>query len=164
MSKLLPIEHKVSFVAKDYETAFHANTRHVSQITILRGWSLTVCLGYIGFIASVRPEEFFILLPLEIVLLLFMYLETRQRDLMVINDKNVREIEKIFMETDPERFSDMIKCYKFRDLQLTEHRASVGQMRKLKERCRKMFAKGMIAWHLLLFSLVVFTYIAIVLV
>lgn len=160
MSAPSPLESKVLVIAKEIDTAFEAYTRDFSQIATIRGWTLTLALAYTGFLISIRSTSPVTILPLGVVLLLFMYLESRERMEMSLNGDEVCKVEEIFMENDPAKFTDMIQQYEFRDMRQKKQRTS--RIQRWKAQIGHIRALSIIAWYSLLFLLTAGTWVAIV--
>ncbi|MBI5649479.1 MAG: hypothetical protein HZC40_03380 [Chloroflexi bacterium] len=161
MSNISPLEHKISIIAKEIDTGFESYTRHFAQRATLRGWTITLALAYMGFLISIKSNNFLAVLPFAIVLLLFMYIESGEIATMALDGSEVREVEKIFMESDPTKFTVLIQQYEFRDIRL--HKQQPSGIRGRIARLKYMLSLGMIAWYSFLLLLVLATYTAIVL-
>ena len=159
MSNLNPIEHKVSIVVKDLDTAFEVYSRYVTRLTSLRGWTVTILLAYMGFLISNKTDKVIALLPLGLILLLFMYLEAVYRGELRFLAKEVREVQEIFMEDDPAKFADRIRDYTFRDLRA--HAVRETRMNRMIKPLKFMLLPETIAWYFLLLLLAVACYLEI---
>lgn len=155
MSELDPMKEKVAMIGKELDTGFLVFNRSATQLFTMQGWTLTVVLAYLAFMASIKADNALILLPLLVVLLLFMYMEAFHRRDMHWTAKEICDVEKMFMETDPTMFTENVRQYKFRDIRL--HAEKQRQPLPFKY----LFNGKVIVWYLLLFVLIYVGYIGI---
>ena len=155
MSDLDPMKEKVAIIAKELDTGFLVFNRSATQLFTMQGWTLTVVLAYLAFMASIKADNALILLPLLIVLLLFMYMEAFHRRDMHWTAKEICAVESIFMEADPARFTEIVKEYKFRDIRLHTEKEKQPWPFKYLVNVR------VIVWYLLLFVLIYICYVGI---
>jgi hypothetical protein len=116
MDDINPIKEKVTIIAKDIDMQFQFFNRSAMQLSTLQGWTLTVVLAYLAFLASIRAHSALTLLPLGFVILLFMFLEVRLRRDLFSACSEMRDIERVFMESNPVKFTEDVKKYVFRDM------------------------------------------------
>ena len=154
---IVPLKEKISIIKNDLVTAFNAYTRHESNINILRGWSLTLFIGFEGLLVGLKPESLIIFVPYIIVQVFFMYLEARQTSLMLYIGNEARKVEKIFMETNTQKFIAKINKYKFRDLRIKKEVNPFFQRHLIN--IKLMFSFGRIIWYSSLIVTILITWI-----
>ena len=97
--------------------------------------------------------------PFVIVVMLFVYLEAGQKQVMDFDGSEVRGIEAIFMETDPTAFAKKIEQYEFRDIRLNKMQSPFW--RSLFERTKHSFSKSVVVWYGFQVLSVIATYLAV---
>lgn len=160
MTNLTPADYKADVIVKDWEIAHATYQGHFNYISTLRGWTVTLLLAYIGFLVSIKSDNFLIILPFVIVLLVFMYLEGGARARAALLVDEIRGIERIFMESDAVKFTELVRAYEFRDIR--PYRLSAGGLRERIHILRYMLRSTIVGWHLALLLLVTAAYLAIV--
>lgn len=150
------VDQKVSVVLKDLDTAFQVYGRCASQIDNLRGWSLTLLLAYVTFLISIKPSTVLVLVPFVVTMMLFMYLEGRRRREQSFLGNEVRQVERIFMETDHSKFIQLIKEYEFRDLR--GHGMRVRRAERIMITSKSVLSVTVVGWYSLLIMLAVAGY------
>src|SRR5437588_2651276 len=137
------LREKVAIIAKDLDSGYLVFNRFATNLMTLRGWSLTLVLGFVTFLIHINARSPLLLGPLAIVLILFMYLEASdRRDMASVRDSICRT-QHIFMESDPRLFTERVKNYKFRELTSSERRSLFKFLLKLR----------LVVWYGLLFLL-----------
>ena len=103
------LREKVAIIAKDLDSGYLVFNRFATNLMTLRGWSLTLVLGFVTFLIHINARSPLLLGPLAIVLILFMYLEASdRRDMASVRDSICRT-QHIFMESDPRLFTERVK-------------------------------------------------------
>jgi hypothetical protein len=109
---------KKAMVMKDYDSLFNVYGRETNIVFLFRGWTITLLTGYYGFLMASKFEYslFFInAIPL-FVITMFLLLEVGERSIMLKLIEELRNLEKMFMETDEEILKKSIMEYEFRDI------------------------------------------------
>lgn len=114
------IPDHMDLVVKDWEIGFGMYSKHVSQITTIRGWTLTLILAYLGFLVSTQNFNLYLQIPMAFVIGGFFILELIEGMHMQFIGRRTLKIERIFSHPDIETRSREIKQYLFRDVELHE--------------------------------------------
>jgi len=105
-------------VIKDWETGFAMFSKHVAQITALRGWTLTLLLAYLGFLTSIRQFDWYLQVPMGFVIGGFFILELFEGMHMQFIGRQTLRIERIFANPDTDAQNHEIQKHRFRNLEL----------------------------------------------
>lgn len=112
------IDAKKELIYRDFESLFSVYERETNIIFNFRNWTITLLSGYFGVLV-IQPDLLTQLaafaLPVFIIVS-FALLEIAERSVMVSLLKEVRKIEKIFMEENSNKLAEKINQYEFRDL------------------------------------------------
>jgi hypothetical protein len=114
------LPHNRDIVMKDWETGFAMYTKHVAQITALRGWTLTLLLAYLGFLMGIRHFDWYLQVPMGFVIGGFLILELFEGASMQLVSRRTHRIEQIFANPDPDAQNHVLQRYRFRDLELSD--------------------------------------------
>lgn len=146
---------------KELETAFDSYARHRAQIATLRGWSLTVFLAYVGFLIALKSDNFLVVLPYGAFLLLFVRQEAKEQLAGRFDSAEVQKVEEIFTETNPDKFTELIRQYEFRETRL--HKLRPRNVYSRTDLFKYMISRPVVAWYGLQFMLVLAAYLAVTL-
>ena len=92
------MKFKKELIIKDYEGAYDSYKRHESHIFTIRGWTITLIVAYLGFLITLNNfSNYFLILPVAILLFFFFLLESAERCYMSLTGDTMLRIEKIFM-------------------------------------------------------------------
>jgi hypothetical protein len=158
MSTKSIIDYKLSFIEKDYETAYKWYEKHENNIKLFRAWSLTIFIGYIGFIFSFKAQNYFILIPVGFVFLLFMFLEAKEQFEKLFFAKVVHEILEIFMVKEVDQVEKLIKEYIFKNLRSKKQELSL--ITRIRNIVKHMITLVRLTWYLTLYALIIISYLS----
>lgn len=142
------LEFKTELIYRDFDSLFSVYERETSIIFSFRGWTVTILTGYFGFLLIGNSSLSFwliYLIPLFIITSFFL-LEVAERSVMLKLLKEVRNIEKVFMEKDNNKLIKKIIEYEFRDLRDRKE----GMKTKMKYFGKAIITPQVISWYLFL--------------
>jgi hypothetical protein len=116
------IKIKEELVIKDWEKGFDMHTKHNSQVSLIRGWTITLLMAYFGFLTSIKRFEFVFIIPMMLIIAGFLILELFEGIYLVSIGRQLHEVERIFMIRDINQRDVCIDKYQFRNLQLAKRR------------------------------------------
>jgi hypothetical protein len=148
------IKRKTQIVLKDLDQSFSSYSRHSSQITTLRGWSITLVVAYIGLIVTKSKINFSFIsfLPILFIIVGFLALEIIERASMLFNANNAKEIQDLFSYENEDQFIEKIISYITMDQKLSTMSFQV----KLKWLFSAIFGRKHIVWYSFLILAVFF--------
>lgn len=117
---------KKELVIKDYESLFNVYGRQTNIVMTFRSWTITLLTGYYGFLLATKLEysySLILVIPFFIIIM-FLVLEVAERSVMVSLLKELRTLEKMFMETDEKKLKKNIMKYEFRDIRDTKQKVN----------------------------------------
>jgi hypothetical protein len=113
-------KRKESLVIKDFETAFKCYEHLGNKVSTIRQWTVTLMIAMIGFSLIYHVSLFNMIFLSGACLASFLLCELRERSSMKYDKNEILLMEKMFMESDNEKYANGIISYKFRDLKLLE--------------------------------------------
>ncbi len=115
------IRRKKDLIMKDYDTAYDSYKRHESHIFVIRGWTITLSVAYMGFLIAIDGfENNLFLLPAIFSFIVFLLLESIERRTIVLVCKELLKIESLFMIESYEEFTKEMIQYKSRNTRFNE--------------------------------------------
>jgi len=146
------INRKLEHIIRDYQTAWSRLQSQGQQVLLIRGWSVTVALAYMGFTVTARDkwadvsgfwEYMFVLYaPPALAILLFGFMEALTRSYAIFCRKRIiQDIDQIFYR-EGKSFSQAVKDHRFL--------VDKEDKEKRKDRWRRFFTGFLIAfgyWH-----------------
>ncbi|MGF7141567.1 hypothetical protein [Roseimarinus sediminis] len=120
-------EFKKEVVLKDYDSLFTVYGRETNIVFSFRSWTITLLTGYYGFLLAMDfdfSRSILMLIPYFLIFA-FLILEAAERSVMINLLKELRSLEKIFMETNRKNLESKIISYEFRDLRDKEIKLKV---------------------------------------
>jgi uncharacterized membrane protein len=132
------LERKLNLIQKDYDTAFACIARHASQTSTIRNWSITLTVAYVGVLIARESTGLELLLPAISLLGLLAILDTREQLFTEYTETCIRDVERIFMQQDPEAFTASVTQYEFRNLRIAR------EIPRRRDRWRRMLRR--LAW------------------
>ncbi|MBM3130524.1 MAG: hypothetical protein FJ009_18085 [Chloroflexi bacterium] len=159
MTNLSPTEYKVALITQALDMAHDSYARHFNQMSTLREWTVTLLLGYLGFLVTIKSTNLLTILPFAFVLLLFMYLEAGSRARMSALRIEMGEIEQIFMEMDAAKFTQLVQQFEFRSVK--DAKIPKFGIRDRLLRFKYVFLLEVVTWYLSELLIVVAAYLAI---
>ena len=113
----LRLRYKGDLLKKDWEISFNMYTKHILQITSVRGWTITLLIAYLGFLASFNKFDVIFIGPMVLIILGFFILELFEATSLTFISNKVQEVEQLFMLDDPDKFIVGIENYLFRNFE-----------------------------------------------
>lgn len=138
-------EIKKELVLKDFDSLFSVYERQTSIIFSFRGWAISILTAYFGFLlvaGRVIPLNVLYAIPFFIIVS-FLILEVAERGIMIKLLKEVRSLEKIFMEKDLKILKKKILKYEFRDLRDQKE----SKKEKIKYFWRALYTPQVLFWY-----------------
>ena len=138
-------QFKIEIIYKDIDAAYSKYIQANTNISTLRGWSLTVSLAYFGFLITVQSGNFILLLPYVLFLIPFMYLEAIERDKSRDASEELRLIKNIFNETELTSFNNKVSEYEFRDFRISNR--PIFSCYRIWKRFKIIFYPDSLLWY-----------------
>lgn len=112
------LNFKTELIYRDFDSLFSVYERETSIVFSFRGWTITMLTAYFGFLIVINSSlSSWILYSIPLFIIIsFLFLEVAERSVMLKLLKEVRSIEKIFMERNINKLEKKIIDYEFRDL------------------------------------------------
>ncbi len=117
-----PISRKQDLMLKELDAAFSWYQHVEGQISNWRALTITVLLGYIGFLFTVKVSDNAMIVPLIVIQIPFLLLEIYKRAHLVFLSENIEVIERIFTLTKEAQFLKEVRDFEFRDQRLKYYR------------------------------------------
>ncbi len=112
------IRRKEDAAKFDLNSAFSWYQHNENQIAIIRGWSVTVLFGYIGFLFVQDPIDNSLLLPLLFSPIPFFIFEIYRRIHLAFLRDEVKKGERILIIQDTDDYIEALEDYTYRDLRM----------------------------------------------
>ncbi len=139
------IDFKSELLYRDFESLFSVYERETSIVFSFRGWTITILTAYFGFLIVINssiPTWIIYLIPLFIITSFF-FLEVAERSVMLKLLREVRNIEKIFMEKNISKLEKKIMKYEFRDLRDSKENIKT----KIRYFAKAIISPQIISWY-----------------
>jgi len=141
---------KKTMVMKDYDSLFNVYGRETNIVFLFRGWTITLLTAYYGFLMATtfKYSILFVNTIPAFVIFMFLLLEVGERSVMTRLLEELRDLEKIFMDTNEGELKRKILAYKYRDIRDGEKDST---KKKLIDYLKAFLRPQILSWYPLIF-------------
>lgn len=123
------IERKKEMMVKEYDSLFQIYDRETTLVTNYRSWCLLLLGIFFTFVYTIKPSRFrYVVSPVVIIIVTTILMEISERSVMLYLLKELRNLERVFMLEDKNKFNYAVTHYTFRDLK-DENRSFFEQLK-----------------------------------
>jgi len=139
-------KEKLEYIKKKHDIFFQSNNRIRQQSFIIRGWCITLMIGYVSFIIKRYDNCFNLFLPVFIFPLFFLLLEGFLESNCKRTSKRIEKIDKIFKIQNEKYFRDAVEKYNFPSSdEFSPKRLSL--YKKFEIYCSALSAPHLLLWY-----------------